>query len=119
MIRDTVLSIEKHFSDNWGGEVNYNQPNYIAKASRWIELIVVPLLSQNSSIDNCTVESYDIQVLAYGTNKVNAGEEIDLAIAFLQNMKIDGVRIKGWRQIANGLLDTGTYFYKISFDAQA
>ena len=118
MIASTTLSIEKHFSDNWVGEVNYNQPHYKAKAPEWIEIIVAPVSSDNVAIDGCTLEAYDLQVLSYGSNKVKAGKQLDTAIAFLQNTNIDEVRVKTWRTIANGLFDD-SYFYKISFDIQS
>jgi len=117
LIRSTVYSIEKHFVDNWTGEVNFEQPNYIAKGNKWIEIIVTPLSSENVSIEGCTLESYDLALLAYGKNKVEAGELLDLAIASLQNSKIDEVTVRGWRNIANGMLDTSTYFYKVAFTA--
>ena len=118
MIRDVVLSVEKHFVDNWNGDVNYDQTGYTPANATWIELRVIPILSYNASLEDCTSEEFELHLMAYGTNKVEAGELIEQVVAFLQNKDIDGLKVRGWRQIYNGTLDTGTYFYKLIFDAK-
>lgn len=119
MIRDVVYAIENKFATSWlHGEVNYNEENFTPQGSEWLEIIIAPVVSEVVSTDNCTDEFYDLQVMAYGSQKVESGELLDNAILFLQNTYIDGVKIKSWRVIANGVLESGTYFYKISFDVQ-
>jgi len=120
MIRNVVLEVERHFIDNWThSEVNYDEVGYTPIADKWIELLVVPILSERASIDGCTIEHFELHLMAYGKNKVVSGALMDNVITFLQNKKIGSLRVSTWRQIANGNLETGTYFYKVIFDAKA
>ena len=119
MIQDIVLAVEQHFADNWVGEVNYDLAGYTPIGSKWIEISVVPISRYNNSLQSCTFEDFELHINAYGANKVEAGQQIDAVVAFLQNTDIDNLRVRTWRTIGNGVLDTDTYFYKIIFDAQA
>ena len=121
MIQDIVLAVESHFSNNWTEcDVNYEQPNYTPTSKEWLELVIIPLLSTNNSLTNCTFEDFEIHTLVYSENKVKAGILTDKVVAFLQNTNIGNLRVKTWGTISNGNLeDNSTYFYKIYFDAQA
>jgi len=117
MIRNVVEAIEQNFRDEWMGEINYDQVNYVPVGDKWIELSIVPIISEYSGT-TCTIQHYQIHVLAYSkNNKVESGELSDSAIAFLQNTKIGDINITNWRTIGNGLLDDGTYFYKLIFES--
>jgi len=120
MIQDVVLAVEKHFNDNWvASEVNYDQPQFTPQSSKWIEIIVNPVLSENASF-TCTRETFELHTLVYGANKVEAGTLVDSVVAFLQNKQIDMLTVRTWGIIANGTLETDDkYFYKIYFDCQA
>lgn len=116
MIQDVVEIIETHFTNNWVGEVNYDQTGYTNTADQWLELIIAPVLSENIGFTDCTQEFFELHLMAYAPNKVKAGTLIDSVVTFLQNNTIDGVRVYSWRTQANGVLDTGQYFYKVIFD---
>ncbi len=120
MIQDVVLAVEKHFNDNWiDSEVNYDQPQFTPTSTKWVEIIVNPVLSENASF-TCTKETFELHTLVYGANKVEAGTLADSVIAFLQNTQIDMLTVKTWGTIANGNLETDdTYFYKLYFECQA
>ncbi len=121
MISDVVLAVENHFFNNWtDSEVNYEQPNFTAAGTEWVEVVVIPLLSENNSLENCTTENFELHTLVYSENKVKAAALVDKVVAFLQNTDIEMLRIKGWGIIANGNLEnSNTYFYKIFFNCQA
>ena len=121
MISNIVHAVEQHFFDNWTfSEVNYEQSQFTPSGDEWVEIVVIPLLSENASLENCTTESFELHTLVYASNKVKAGALVDKAVTFLQNTEIGELRIKGWGIVANGYLDTDDkYFYKIYFDCQA
>ena len=120
MIRDIVLAVEQRFANDWAlSPVNYDLVGYTPTVSEFIEIQIVPISSYNNSLQSCTFEDFELHVSAYGKTKVEAGVLVDEVVAFLQNTQINELRVRTWRQIANGTLDTGAYFYKIIFDAQA
>lgn len=121
MIKDVVLAVENHFFTNWTDcEVNYEQQNFTPAGVEWVELVVIPLLSTNVSLDSCTMENFELHTLVYAENKVKAGVLVDKIVAFLQNTDIEMLRVRTWGTIANGNLEnSSTYFYKIYFDCQS
>ncbi len=120
MIRDIVLAVEQHFATNWSeSEVNYDQPQFTPTGTKWVEVVVNPVLCENASF-TCTTETFELHTLVYGKNKAEAGTLVDKVIDFLQNTDIAGLRVRTWGTIANGVLDTNdTYFYKIFFECEA
>ena len=121
MIQDITFAVENHFSTNWHhSQVNYEQSQFTPHGSEWVEVIVIPIASENVSIESCTNDTYELHTLVYGSNKVKAGLLADKVIAFLQNTNIDKLRVRTWGTIANGYLETNdTYFYKLFFDCNA
>ena len=121
MIQDIVQAVEQHFADNWNfSDVNYEQVNYQPTSSKWVEVIVNPVLSENVSLEGCTKETFELHTLVYGKNKVEAGALVDNVVSFLQNTQIGILRVRTWGIIANGILDTkDKYFYKIFFECEA
>ncbi len=122
MIQNIVQEVEQHFLDNFNYcDVNYDTLNYINKNDYWLELIVVPILSESKGVDiSCTKEHYELHTISYSlNNKVESGNVADASIAFLQNTKLDTLNIRTWKTIDSGMLDNGTYFFKLIFDCDA
>ena len=120
MIQDVIFDVENHFSSNWHeSQVNYDQPQFTPHGSKWVELMIAPVSSDNVSLESCTKELFEVHTLVYGKNKVEAGALVDKVVAFLQNTNINGLRVRTWGILSNGNLETNdTYFYKIYFECE-
>lgn len=119
-IRTIVYDIENHFVTNWTySKVHYEGSTFNPDPdTKWISILIAPVGNDNRTLDNCIEEVTEVQIIAYGANKVEAGELMDYAISFLQNTTINGSIIRTWRTLGNGTLEDGTYFYKSTFLVQ-
>lgn len=117
MIQATVKIIEDHFTDNWTfSKVDYDTVNYKTQNSSWIVVMVVPLIAELYCVSGGDKNYYQIHITSYGVGKIESSDLMDKAIAFLKDQNINGIQIKKWQNIANGVLDDGTYFYKLIFE---
>jgi len=113
-ITQATLTIEQYFADNYTYvEVDYLSPSFTPVGTQWLQLSIAPVISNIISVNNCSEEYFDIHLVGYGGNKVEASSAVDEAIALIRTKNIDDIRVKTWRTNASGVEESGTYFHKV------
>ena len=119
-VATTTLSIEQYFVDNWVySQVDYLSPSFTPSSTNWIQLSIAPVLNTIESYTNCTLETFDIHIVSFASNKREAALQMDEVVTFIQAHTIDNVFIKAWRNNGAGVLEDGTYYYKFIFDSRS